>query len=427
MFRLSSWLQSVPWVETGGIRVIKTADHTLVPILAETLTRTSRACDPSGWLRIYESLDNPACSLSCAMTQMVSGTPAELNARKLRDRISDVLADHPCIFLIKGERGTARKMYEEASALEDQISKTEVRYPLVIVFFDNAGEPMFPRDDFDLTVGYPIETTLAGMTQTDSEVWGRYLHARTAWEVAGNLDEAQSALGPMVNELQKFDDDALERTFNHYASQRAARLPGDHGTLFGEYMDQLGQYLQPSLTLKLAVIRLIRKGILWRPPERSSPVPTPWYARHLLLTGVSVDIQPLLRHAVLCGPLAREILGACFDVEAQERTAYWKKRMQNSANSETTDECEGKYKDFLDQRHWSAFSFYPKDCPAIPNQSWHFASFGQFFDGLPSDARTDARRQMVRVRNAIAHGHYVGWNLLTVLRKSQVRLSDGLH
>jgi hypothetical protein len=54
--------------------------------------------------------------------------------------------------------------------------------------------------------------------------------------------------------------------------------------------------------------------------------------------------------------------------------------------------------------------YYPTDCPALPRDAWSFASLGEILSlgGEPDGGATDAWK-VLRLRNALAHGHYVNW------------------
>ena len=111
-------------------------------------------------------------------------------------------------------------------------------------------------------------------------------------------------------------------------------------------------------------------------------------------------------------------------IEAQERAQYWKYRQATPGNPEIAAECEKRLEEFIGLRPSSASTYYPSDCPAKPIDAWQFASFGQFFAGLSIDARTNLRQQVVSIRNAVAHGHYVSWRLLATLQRCRQELQE---
>jgi hypothetical protein len=59
------------------------------------------------------------------------------------------------------------------------------------------------------------------------------------------------------------------------------------------------------------------------------------------------------------------------------------------------------------------FIVYPRAYPALPDTAddvWAFASLGENLKSCPTSAVPDLYRDTLRLRNAIAHGHYVGWS-----------------
>ena len=58
------------------------------------------------------------------------------------------------------------------------------------------------------------------------------------------------------------------------------------------------------------------------------------------------------------------------------------------------------------------FVSYPTKYPAPPSRlkdAWAFATLGEVLRASPSGAVADLFFDILRLRNAIAHGHYVGW------------------
>ena len=59
---------------------------------------------------------------------------------------------------------------------------------------------------------------------------------------------------------------------------------------------------------------------------------------------------------------------------------------------------------------------YPVGHPAPPVDAWDFASLGavqRVLDGTP---------RLAQLRNALAHGHYAGWNAVCLLLELQRRI-----
>jgi hypothetical protein len=118
----------------------------------------------------------------------------------------------------------------------------------------------------------------------------------------------------------------------------------------------------------------------------------------------------------VCTPIANELLSYCFSIEAQERTVCSKCNLDSGLASEVAQTAFTKY---INKDAFSEAAFYPSECPIAPDNVWQFASFGELIH-LTAHAfgrqRNDDRHTLRRLRNAIAHGHYVSWAMVTCLR-----------
>src|SRR5262249_55631063 len=152
----------------------------------------------------------------------------------------------------------------------------------------------------------------------------------------------------------------------------------------------------------------------WRPPGETRLRPVPWVARALLCLHEGEEVRFLLRGCLVCAPLAKEVLSRCFDLEARERTLCWAERGELPLPREITD----RYQKFMEAVPATEYRFYPAGCPAAPTDAWPFATFGELLVNLGhSRQRWPHRYELRDLRNALAHGHYVGWYAVQALRR----------
>jgi hypothetical protein len=161
---------------------------------------------------------------------------------------------------------------------------------------------------------------------------------------------------------------------------------------------------------------LLEFGLLWLYTETSRIRPTPWSARAVLRRGFTGSNRELLRSCLVCAPLARDILSACFELEAQERSECWRDLPDDQfAPTQALRELNN----FLAKKPRSAAPYYPTECPAAPDAAWQFASFGPVLEATRScdGFRQDARHELRRLRNTLSHGHYVNWHEVATIRR----------
>ncbi len=134
----------------------------------------------------------------------------------------------------------------------------------------------------------------------------------------------------------------------------------------------------------------------------------PWAARALLAMPRLPKKQVwALRHHLVCTPLAGEILALCLQFESQIQTRLHGRQDRSNIKAETI-ENQNRFKSGSDD-----FVVYPRAFPASPTSEddvWAFASLGENLKSCPPGAVPDLYWHTLRLRNAIAHGHYVGWH-----------------
>ena len=414
--RLTEWIGTRPWLDQGSAKVVRLADVRQLNDMNAYLRQAVWAADDrASNIRVLCTAleDGSVSGLAEALSLLLRGTRSQEPLRDLQRELTNELGNSPLILAapVFGESGC--DVLRDASILVDEISKADTPRPLTFVLYDTVSEPI-SSEYFDLSVGYPTASLFEQEPMSTTELWVRYLHHRGAWEVAGDPVEAQD-IGAKLASATRFDDNEIEVACNNYAWHRMQCIPSSSRSQFMEYLSEWGVEPISSAVMRRAERDLARTGLLWTPIGHSVPRPTSWAARAALMSeGVGTACFCLLRNCTIPVGIASEALGKCFELEMHERAYYSPLRQAGIPPIEVTD----KHQDFLKGSPTSAAAFYPPSCPAKPDV-WAFASLGAYFADIPRDASTAKREQLRVIRNALSHGHHVGWTLVSNLRHIQ--------
>jgi hypothetical protein len=167
--------------------------------------------------------------------------------------------------------------------------------------------------------------------------------------------------------------------------------------------------------------RLRAARLLWSPPGLQRSELVPWASRYLLSDkSIPEALVPRLRHNLVCTPIASEILTHCLNAEAKIRTHLaGKQRTPPDSRTEQSHKrfCEGG----------DEFVRYPSSYPLPPvrdNDVWAFAPLGDTIAACDRASVSEKLWETVRLRNAVAHGHYVTWAHLKYATQQQRRFDS---
>jgi hypothetical protein len=138
----------------------------------------------------------------------------------------------------------------------------------------------------------------------------------------------------------------------------------------------------------------------------------------LLLQGVREKAHHLLRPCLVAAPLANELIRRCFDLEAWV-VAVVRSRTQG----DPPEEAVRRRALFEAGRGWDC-RYYPSSTPAAPPDAWGHVTFGEAIKGV-LDRRDSPQERLRKLRNALAHGHYVSWTSVTDLAEIEAELRGG--
>ncbi|MEK6668986.1 MAG: hypothetical protein AABZ19_09215 [Pseudomonadota bacterium] len=252
-------------------------------------------------------------------------------------------------------------------------------------------------------VSHNILAEASSVSNVDS-LWPAYVHHRVAWEAGGSIAYAMS-LGDQIAACVPGDDEEFERRLQKHAMAWLQAHPGKAD--LEEFHGLIGA-AAPLTSARHATLeaRLFAQYLLWRPPSLNGLHVAPWASR-VLLANADLPRKYVwgMRHQLVCAPLAGEILSLCLKFESQILVRLHGKRGAQNAPPEAFS-SQGRFK-----RGEDRFVVYPAAFPARPaepDDAWAFASLGENLNSSPSGNRPmyDNTR---RLRNAIAHGHYVNW------------------
>lgn len=409
--KFNAWADTKPWISDGGICVIRTAGSDYYDFLFSSIGRTVRGIQGDGGrfdVRRIECggfLGTPFSALLSAL-----GIAPNLGVFEARDPIRDYLQCRPTAFVFVELEPVDPADWEVLVNLIEHYRKASKSVCICAVVLDPRGvvhsEPMC-----DFTVGRTTHQVLAEAADVEeAALWPAYLHQRLCWEAGGNIGYALS-LSRQISEARTGDDDQVEEWFQSHSAQSMSHQPA-----FDDLKElvALGPSLLQTNQQRADVLRcnLLLRQLLWRPPGMQSLRVVPWASRVLLVQQSVPDCQVwTLRHSLVCAPLATEILALCLQSESHIRAKLHGRGSIDSISSQTHESYE-RFKSGEDE-----FVVYPNKHPAPPHNSgdiWAFASLGETLRACPKSAVSDLYRSTVRLRNCIAHGHYVGWHQVKI-------------
>jgi hypothetical protein len=417
--RLDAWMTDQPWRQSGGVIVVRIAGEAQAGETATALGRAIRAADSLGNVQVH-TLDETRLEpgLKSAVAESLGVQRGDANSSWLR-RVAREL-EVPTVFVTMP---TGRAPLEDAAWLRDIVPGLSRNASATFVLMDLPGRPLAP-DHHDLSIGEPADGLLAQLRVPLPLLWRVYLHVRIAWELGGNPILAMKADREHgLAELPVGEDVSLEREFNRHADVR-------YGTLTPELRAALRIYLRwradPALVISEppgSVRDLEDEGLLWRPVGEQRLRPVGWLARVILRHDRDAGARSLLRSCLICAPLLREVLARCLNLESHDRTCCHPEPPPDGF-SPNSERCRAFRRMSEQQSRFergdpeSVYCYYPAGCPAVPDDVWDFGSYDMILSSsrlLP--ARGSSQQLLKRLRNALAHGHYLSWQALLDLQQ----------
>ena len=403
----STWAEAKPWSHEGGLCVIRTESTDVADLVIPSIRRAVHGAN-SGEAR----LDVRRLEVGGE-----AGTPTQALLRdfeldqtispfEARDKIRACLLDRSFVLVFVEVAPVDVGDWEAIVGLLEYYRKSTNPARLSAVVIDSRGvvrsEPVC-----DFLNGRPTHYVLSEVSSTMDEGlhWPAYLHHRAAWEAGGCLSYATS-VGSELPRGAAGDDEAIEVALQAHANDHLLGHAGRQ--LLCELVGLGSGGARPSPTrLRGLQGDLLAMSLMWRPPSMSSLHVVPWAARALLaMPGLPRKQVWALRHHLVCSPVAGEILSLCLRFESQIQTKLHGRQDCVKLSAQTISN-QNRFKSGSDD-----FIVYPRAFPALPDTAddvWAFASLGENLKSCPVGAVPDLYWDTLRLRNAIAHGHYVGW------------------
>lgn len=403
----STWTEAKPWLREGGLCVVRTESAEIGDLVIPSICRAVHGSNGGESRLDIRRLEvgGQAGTPTQALLREFELDPT-ISPFEAREKIRARLLDRSYLLVFVEAAPVNLNAWEEIVNLLEYYRKSTNPVRLSAVVVDGRGtvrlEPVC-----DFVTGRPIHHVLSEMSSTMEEgsLWPAYLHHRSAWEAGGCLSYAVS-LGNDLERGATCDDEVVEVVLQTHANNSLAGHTGRQ--LLCELVGLGAGDVRPDQTrLRSMQAELFSMNLLWRPPSMNSLHVVPWAARALLaMHGLPKKQIWALRHHLVCAPLAGEILSLCLQFESQIQTNLHG-RQDRSKISDQTIAGQDRFKSGSDD-----FVVYPSAFPATPSGQddiWAFASLGENLKSCPSKAVPDLYWQTLWLRNAVAHGHYVGW------------------
>jgi len=417
---VSGWLRSRPWLELGGVMAAQAAPAQCEEVIA-ALRREALAAD-GGFSEVRVSrLRNEDLEFGVrhALEAWMEASPkTELDFLKM---LGEALEVRPVLFLgWLGQPDRAGEALQVARQTAESVPKLGFRTgPTLLLLHARLSKGGTAAV---LDRGGPVDLVALKNAPTEDvqteTAWRAYLHLRAAWEAGGDVERTLLLDTLRLGELLIGDDEGCERLLNQHARTVFAALPAREQDACVTRIEELmtGLSAQGSRGgLKASAPGLQGQGL-----ALGEALP-PWLARALLLEGRNPRARQLCGSRLVCTPLAELILTRCFELEALQRTRLSLDRLPETV----PDDVRVRFDRFKGAGPNVERELYPADHPAPPNDAWAFATFGEFLDNVIG-LRPTLRSSLVQLRllrNAVAHGHYVGWKALQMLWRTEQALA----
>ncbi|MBI2373721.1 MAG: hypothetical protein HYV07_06945 [Deltaproteobacteria bacterium] len=379
---IESWIGTRPWTSSGGIRGAVVRSRESYERLRESVATLVESSDRRASDVVVREID--LVGLAASEIEDALGAPPSAGRRARYEELSHRLRAMPVVLTVPPSRDLARWDVEAISEVTTRLAKATTAAALVVLVFSTQPLPTV-ETLADLTCALPSPDDLFSLLgRNDRRAWSGYIHHRLAWECAGDHERAVR-WAEHVQNLAVGDDDGFESALNGLAREQLRS-----STLGPEGAEE-------------AVADPTKDGSAeawWRGPRDRRRI-VPWVARGLLLAGTG-RLRHVLRSALLCETIAGLLLDVCFDLECRARA------LPDLDPRELPDSASNELARF-EVDEGSARVFYPRGAPSLPVEPLDVASLGALAHALPRGQGRDFLFRLTRLRNALAHQHYVGW------------------
>jgi hypothetical protein len=233
--RLDAWLAGQPWRNRGAVLSVRVASAAQAPATFAALTRAARAADEYGDVRVLLlSAEDMTRGLRPAITRALELPEDLVRSEAIRLVAEELL--HPHLFVAEPFEGPrVDPVFDEAAGFCDEVTRVSPDSAAAVILLEVPSRPL-SVDSMDLSVGGPADGLLGLLEGPEVELWRAYVHARLAWEVGGNLSQAERADRQGFSKLGLGDDNGLERRLNLFAEAVLDGLAEDIARLSEEFL-----------------------------------------------------------------------------------------------------------------------------------------------------------------------------------------------
>jgi len=395
---MDDWLSALPWLEEGGICSVLCPLGSGDVALVTALRRAAYAAHAGrGDLRVIEVESGP--HLDSPLAACLGAFDLVCSSGKLRaaEALARTLRTEPTLFLVRFVGADRLEWWETLNDFADIYRKRYPSSPFAGIVLSSA--PVIGiRPRFDFRQGWPEGIDLWSEDLGVRDRWASYLHARIAWEAAGSSVIAED-LEQRTWDLALGDDETLEQRFTDHAQERMKtdELSAQAWTRLVVSYGHRHQAIEQEGPAR-------RADLWWNPSHSVGSRLAPWVCRAALLQkNLSGPAVWKLRSELVCEPLARDLFAICQQGEALIRSRAFQSGLKVSPSDETKV-LLGRFQADTNRNHG-----YPLNHPARPTDAWAFASLGEVINAV-TDRLPEPFRNLLGLRNTVAHGHFVGWH-----------------
>lgn len=400
--QLVEWLETGPWDSTGGTHLVRASGPIGWSAIVGAVGFVVRSLEQGSGVRVLSGGVNGSRLSPERVIGSVLGMSADLSARDWINIVGRLLDVDRCVIALDAlgvDAGEVQRLRSGIEEVGSSLRKSRSDVALTVLVGHNTPTPQ----SWPLDVALPEHADLDARTEA-AKWWSHYLHQRLAWESGGHLDRAvrwETTLAE--SRLGLGDDDALERLLNEWAADEWKHTDEVDRTALSTFAHALNRDAGTGARASLQSKRLV-----WDPS--GVPQLVPWVARATLREG-SIPLRRWARSSLVCGLLRKELLQHCLELEGLARGLLLRALPQTPP-----DETRDALRAFTEGRARSNREWYPAMCPAVPGDEWDVADFGTILAQVPlSVDLKNLLHDLRRVRNALAHGHYVNWAMVSAL------------
>jgi hypothetical protein len=393
------WAGRRRWLSQGGLAVVRTRSAAVADLLYPAICRCIRGVHGDERrldilrVEVGEARSDPVGAMLVALDIAPTLTPFEA-----REPLRMRLVDRAVVIVLSERMEVPPAQWEHFVLLIEHYTKSTPAIELCVLVIDHRGA-VAAEPSFDFTCGRSTHLVLSQAAEMEvSSLWAPYLHHRACWEAAGDPLHA-TELAERLMQVPHESDKDVESALSDFASWARARTG-----LVDLERDIVAATGRVSPAREAARRRLQDHGVMWEPPGLRRLELVPWASRAMLRTeGIAESLILVMRHNLVCTPLATEVLAQCLSAEARIRM-----QLANSQRTAPRADICASHERFLAGE--DEFVVYPPNYPLPPSRPqdlWCFAPLG---DTLRGSSNVPERFwETVKLRNAVAHGHYVCW------------------